>query len=203
MRALALCSSCKRHVKISEARCPFCNAAVVLDRSQVAQSPRGRPGGRAALFLTGAVLAAPGCADEHDPDDGQDSVSVPVYGVAIDAGTGPRPDAGNTTRDAGLIAQPYGIAPPLDASIQTRDAGPSCPQVGNLPAPVYGIGIDVPPRDSCSDAGADAGKDAGADAGKDAGADAGKDAGKDAEIITVPPYGIAVPAYGIAIDRDR
>ncbi|HEX6241930.1 MAG TPA: hypothetical protein VFZ61_13570, partial [Polyangiales bacterium] len=64
MRALALCSSCKRHVKVSETRCPFCSAAITLARSQPARSPRGLPGGRAALFLTGAALAAPGCADE-------------------------------------------------------------------------------------------------------------------------------------------
>jgi hypothetical protein len=141
--------------------------------------------------LTGAVLAAPACADEHEPGDGTDSNSVPVYGVAIDGGVAPRPDAGTLvdaghdgSRDAGLIAQPYGIAIPRDASIQTPlDAGPRCPQVGNLPAPVYGIGIDAPPRDLCSDAGADAGRDAGADAGKDAGADAGKDSGP----IGVPP----------------
>jgi hypothetical protein len=203
MRALVLCTSCKRHVKASDTHCPFCSSAVVRERSQGAGSARGLPGGRAALFLTGAALAAPGCADEHEPDDGRDSISVPVYGVAIDpardAGIANRQDAGavvdagrDAGRDAGLIAQPYGIPVPLDASIRTPlDAGPRCPQVGNLPVPVYGIGIDIPPRDSCSDAGADAGKDAGADAGKDAGADAGKDSG----LTTVPPY-------GIAIDRD-
>lgn len=214
MRALVLCTACKRHVKRSETQCPFCRAAVTPERSQGATLARGLPGGRAALFLTGA-LAAAGCADEPEPDaldngqtSGQDSGTPRGpndAGLLVDAATR---DAG---RDAGLIAQPYGISVPvygvaIDAStIPPKDGGASCPQVGNLPAPVYGIGIDVPPIDTCRDAGADAGKDAGAaDAGKDAGAaDAGADAGKDSGLIAVPPYGIAIPAYGIAIDPNR
>jgi hypothetical protein len=162
--------------------------------------------------LTGAALTV-GCADEPEPDaldEGRDAGTEAGTqqarndaGVFADAGR----DAG---RDAGmLVTQPYGIGldPWRDASILTpKDAGPSCPQVGNLPVPVYGIGIDIPPRDACRDAGEDAGTDAGADAGKDGGADAGKDAGgdagKDAGLIAVP-YGIAVPAYGIAIDPNR
>lgn len=220
MRALTLCMACKRHVKAHESVCPFCSAAMLGERNQAGRSPRGLPGGRAALFLSGAAaLAAPGCVDEHDPDD--DEMAVPVYGIAIDGGA-PRQDAGRSV-DAGLVAQPYGIAIPWDASIQTpRDAGPSCPQVGNLPVPVYGIGIDVPPDNACLDAGSDAGQDGGVDAGSDAGidagsdagtdggADAGRDAGKDSGLIAVPPYGIAidsgiiaVPTYGIAIDPER
>jgi hypothetical protein len=162
----------------------------VLDH-RAGGAARGLPGGRAALFLTGAVLAT-GCADEHDADEGQQMV-IPPYGVAIPV-------------DAGLIAQPYGVAVPvygvaIDASTVTpKDAGASCPQVGNLPVPVYGIGIDIPRADACMDAGEDAGADAGKDAGADAGKDAGADAGKDAGPIVVPPYGIAIPAYGIAID---
>lgn len=210
MRALGLCTSCKRHVKRSETRCPFCSAAVAPERDQAATVVRGLPGGRAALFLTGAVLAT-GCTDEHEPDDSPGMV-IPPYGVAIpaDAGSPTRPDAG-AQFDASLVAPPYGISIPaygiaIDASIATpKDAGPSCPQVGNLPVPVYGIGIDVPAVDTCRDAGpdadTDAGKDAGAaDAGKDAAAADAGDAGKDSGLIAVPPYGIAIPAYGIAID---
>jgi hypothetical protein len=203
MRALVVCTSCKRHVKVSETLCPFCSAAVALEPRQGARSARGLPGGRAALFLTGAVLAAPGCADEHEPDEGSEMVAPP-YGISIpadagarDASTTPR-DAGiDAARDAGLVTQPYGIPIPRDASITTpRDAGPSCPQLGNLPVPVYGIGIDAPPRDLCSDAGADAGPDAGKDAGSDAGKDAGSDAGRDSGLSVLP-------AYGISIDPNR
>jgi len=160
--------------------------------------------------LTGAALVAAGCADEHEPDGPDDDIATSDAGTQHapkDAGLVAQPygialfDAGipaDAGRDAGLVMQPYGI-PIYDASIVTpKDAGPSCPQVGNLPMPVYGIGIDAPPIDQCRDAGADAGKDAGADAGKDAGTDAGKDSG----LISVP-YGIAVPTYGVAIDPNR
>jgi hypothetical protein len=205
MRPLILCQSCKRHVKASEAQCPFCSAAVVLERAQ-GLSARGRPGGRAALFLAGTALTA-GCADEPEPDAMGDPSRA-----GSDAGTQRGPsDAGavvDAGRDAGmLIAQPYGIPPDRwrDASIVTpQDAGPTCPQVGNLPTPVYGVAVDSgSTADLCRDAGADAGKDAGADAGKDAGTDAGKDGG----LIVAPAYGIAidsgggtVPPYGVAID---
>jgi hypothetical protein len=187
-------------VKASEAQCPFCSAAVVHERAQGPVSVRGLPGGRAALFLAGTALAA-GCADEPEPDAPGDTSRA-----GSDAGTQRGPsDAGalvDAGRDAGLIAQPYGISPDRwrDASIVTpQDAGPTCPQVGNLPTPVYGVAVDSgAPADLCRDAG----PDAGADAGKDAGADAGKDGG----LTVAPAYGIAidaggaVPPYGIAID---
>jgi hypothetical protein len=176
---------------------------VVLGRTQGPASARGLPGGRAALFLAGTALAA-GCADEPEPD-GLDDTSR----AGSDAGTqrGPSDAGADASRDTGiLVAQPYGISidPWRDASIVTpRDAGPTCPQVGNLPVPVYGVAVDSGARpDLCRDAGPDAGTDAGADAGKDAGTDAGKDGG----IIVAPAYGIAidsggtVPPYGIAID---
>lgn len=183
MRTLVLCQSCKRHVKASEAQCPFCSAAVVV-RSQGVAVARGRTGGRAALFLAGTVLAA-GCGEEPESDAGRDSGTA-VDGGARDASV-PRRDGG---RDAGiLVAQPYGIAIDRggrDASVVTpRDAGPDCPQVGNLPVPVYGIGIDFGSSEACTDD-ADAGADAGADGGSDAGTDAGR------QMMPVPPYGIAI-----------
>jgi hypothetical protein len=153
--------------------------------------------------LAGTALAA-GCADEPEPDaldEGRNAGS--------DAGTQhARNDAGiaaDAGRDAAmLVAQPYGISIDQwrDASIVTRpDAGPTCPQVGNLPVPVYGIAVDSgPPNDPCKDAGSDAGRDAGADAGNDAGKDAG-------QVISLPPYGIPIdagvliaPTYGVSID---
>jgi hypothetical protein len=201
MRALVLCNACKRHVKRSEAHCPFCSAAVVLPRSPSSGVARGLPGGRAALFLTGA-LAASACADELEPEVGDDENMSTSDGGKLpgpkDAGViGDAQAATDAGRDSGILVGPvYGVPIPVDASVQTpKDAGPSCPQVGNLPVPVYGVSIDPRPVDVC--------RDAGADAGKDAGADAGKDAGKDSGFIAVPPYGIAVPVYGVAIDPNR
>jgi hypothetical protein len=195
MRSLILCQACNRHVKASETQCPFCSAAVVLPRAPVAVRARGLPGGRAALFLAGTSLA-PGCVEEPEPDE----MVIPVYGAAIDpqrdagaadagagdagkdAGVGISPAYGIAV-DGGFVVPPYGIAiPPL------RDAGVAetgCPQLGNLPAPVYGVAVDSgPPSDACKDAGQDAGKDAGQDAGKDSGP-------------------MAVPVYGIAIDTGK
>lgn len=200
MRPLVLCQSCKRHVKRSETTCPFCSAiagaallgvAAPVEPGLRTATARGRPGGRAALFLAGAALAS-GCEGTAtpvygvaiDPED-RDEMGTPVYGVAVDAG---RFDAG---RDAGhpLATPAYGISIDpgrRDASIATpADAGPPCAQVGNLPVPVYGVGIDVPPRDLC--------RDAGAGGGLDAGKDAGPDAGKDAGFLPTPPYGISIP----------
>jgi hypothetical protein len=194
MRALVLCQSCKRHVKASETLCPFCSATVVLERGQGAVVARGRPGGRAALFLAGTALAA-GCADEPEPDALDEERNA-----GSDAGTQhARNDAGSVVdagRDAAiLVTQPYGISFDQwrDASVVTPpDAGPSCPQVGNLPVPVYGIAVDSgPSNDLCKDAGQDAGPDAGRDAGGDAGNDAGKDAG---QVISTLPYGIPIDA---------
>ena len=186
MRSLVLCQACKRHVKVSEALCPFCSAAVLAPRAQATVRARGLPGGRAALFLAGTALAQGG-AEEPEPDvldnhngagaadagagardggkDSNELMGTPVYGVPIDQ------------RDAGFAVPPYGIAIPIPEDAGVLDAGASCPQVGRLPAPVYGIAIDSGTRsDVCTDAGRDAGKDSGP---------------------------LAVPVYGIAIDRDR
>jgi hypothetical protein len=150
-----------------------------VPRARVAVRARGVAGSRAALFLAGTVLV-PGCVEEPEPDglddqnddagfadagaaghdggkDANDIQIVPVYGVAI---------------DASFVVPPYGIAiPPV------RDAGVpegGCPQVGNLPLPVYGVAVDSGPRsDACKD-------------------DAGQDAGKDAGFFPLPPYGIGI-----------
>src|SRR5687767_1105379 len=146
MRPLVLCQACKRHVKSSDAQCPFCgtgrlSAAVAtrVDAPERSPAPRGRgvPGGRAALFLAGSVLGA-GCADE---------VAVPVYGVAIDGGlddvedAGAKQDGGRDAEamgspvygvaiDSGLMATPpYGVAVP-DAGVDAAVTDASCPRFG-------------------------------------------------------------------------
>jgi hypothetical protein len=178
MRALSLCQSCKRHVRVTESVCPFCGAAFSPVAEPSGLRPRGRPGGRAALFLAGAA-AAPGCAEEQP---------VPVYGVPIapDAAT-PGPEAG-TARDAsGDAREPmsmpvYGVAVygvPVD-----RDGGADargCVEPEEpMAVPEYGVAIDFL-------------RDAGRDAGSCGDAGAARDAGpaRDAE-ITLPPYGIGI-----------
>src|SRR5687767_14301590 len=128
MRPLVLCQACKRHVKSSDAQCPFCGEALLsadgatrvdAPSRQPAARGRGVPGGRAALFLAGSVLGS-GCADE---------VAVPVYGVAIDGGLDDAGDAGAAQdggRDAEAMGSPvYGVA--IDS--------------GLMPVPPYGVAV--------------------------------------------------------------
>jgi len=184
MRALGLCQSCKRHIRNSERACPFCGAAFTPVQEPRGLRPRGRPGGRAALFLAGAA-AAPGCADWQ---------AVPVYGIPIDPdATAPARDAG-TASDAGgdarepLAIPAYGVAVygvPID-----RDGGADASRCMEpeepMPVPVYGVAID---SGLLRDAGRDAGQ-----CGRDAGT--ARDAGptRDAQ------GGGALPPYGIGLD---
>lgn len=177
MKSLTLCQACKRHVKLSETACPFCGVALSAPRATSGASrPRGLPGGRAALFLAGTALV-PGCVDEPEPEteiDAGGNMVIPPYGIAIppDAGKDAgeqfvAPAYGVAIVDSGFMpVPPYGIAiPPQDAG--AKDAGPSCPQLGNLPVPVYGAPVDSGTRsDVCTDA------------------------GKDSGVIGFPPYGI-------------
>jgi hypothetical protein len=207
MSTLILCQACKRHVRRTESTCPFCAVQLSFDTPlQGEKRARGRPGGRAALFLAGAVTASAtaGCTtsgvpvygappDEDDSNDEQEgdggtardaaserddggSTVVPVYGTPIDT------DAANPARDAGTRD-----ASRTDATI-VDDAA--------LGTPVYGIPID--PRDSGAPAcDVDGGSDGGArlpapsDGGGDAAASCAPAA--DAEIqMPVPPYGVAI-----------
>lgn len=98
MQRLVLCSSCSRHRRVSEAKCPFCGAAARPAPARSARTtarPRATRGGvsRAALlfFGFGAVHAASaGCEDDvnvaDDDDDGQagdggSGLFITVYGA--------------------------------------------------------------------------------------------------------------------------
>jgi uncharacterized membrane protein YgcG len=74
MSRLIPCSSCRRHVKRSEAACPFC-AAPMPSAAPVAAARPAPPGTkRAALFAMGISLAASACEADN---------SVPIYGAPI------------------------------------------------------------------------------------------------------------------------
>ena len=64
MSTLTPCPSCNRHVRVSDATCPFCGSAVIVAPAAVsAPVLRGRLG-RAALFAAGAALMGIGaCTD--------------------------------------------------------------------------------------------------------------------------------------------
>jgi hypothetical protein len=106
MSRLIPCSSCRRHVKRSDAACPFCAAPTP---SVTPTDPRARaapPGTkRAALFAMGVSLVASAC--EPEP------TTVPIYGApnlggnsgfAGDAAGGSPNLAGSGGGGAGAIA---------------------------------------------------------------------------------------------------
>jgi hypothetical protein len=188
MRALSLCQTCKRHIRVGERACPFCGAAHRPLPEPQGLKPRGRPGGRAALFLAGAA-AAPGCVDEPDVDE----QVVPVYGAPVDPDASRTSDAGAASdagRDArGEMAVPvYGVAVygvPID-----RDGGKDANACGAsqepMAVPVYGIALDAGARDAGSNA-------------SNCGIEAGVE---DSEPMWVPPYGLPVDPVEDAAPRD-
>lgn len=89
MNHLTPCTSCSRHVRVSESSCPFCGSA--LDLSDVPQPvlPTRRLG-RAALFTFSATLAAGLAAASCSSDDdggGTGGVSA-LYGMPGDSAVG-------------------------------------------------------------------------------------------------------------------
>ena len=122
--ALLPCPGCSRHVRASEATCPFCSSEL----PQKAVTSNGpSPGvrlGRAALFAFGTSLALSACAtpvmngdtgsttDAAGPDTGG---NMALYG-------GPPVEAG-TQNDAGLQAM-YGTPPPDDGGPSARYGAP-------------------------------------------------------------------------------
>jgi hypothetical protein len=124
------CPGCSRHVRASDAACPFCGAGLPLSlRSQKPVLPTKRLG-RAATLAFGAALAAgstAGCAEITTPseDSGVNEMEdaggvVALYGAAsIDAGE---------SEDAGQSVALYGAPAP-------EDAGPSVTPAYGAPAP--------------------------------------------------------------------
>ena len=112
MAQLVPCPDCHRHVRASDAGCPFCGR----DLGDLPPPPRYEPGrlrglGRAALFALGATLGAtaPGC-------------SVALYGAPSPPDAGPGPDAMPEDAAPAAFDAAYG-GPPFDAG-PDEDAGP-------------------------------------------------------------------------------
>ncbi|HEY8430558.1 MAG TPA: hypothetical protein VIL20_19395 [Sandaracinaceae bacterium] len=91
MKSFVLCTGCERHVRRSEAACPFCGAPVVAPPEAVGLPPlsRGRKSSLAAVAVGTALALGGGCTDSHDGrmDGGMDSFEgADVYGIPFDAG---------------------------------------------------------------------------------------------------------------------
>ena len=136
---LAPCTDCHRHVRLSEASCPFCGAVLA---SLVAPTRRMPPRslGRAAIFAVGSALAssASGCYQAHERDtptidaapeehDAGGGGSIVLYGTApFDAGGSDEDfDAGAPVThyggpwplpDSGFVPAPVDAGPEVDAN---------------------------------------------------------------------------------------
>ncbi|MBK6462946.1 MAG: hypothetical protein IPF92_18340 [Myxococcales bacterium] len=136
--ALHLCAECNRHVRTTEAACPFCGAlGAVATASPVSRATRAALVFGATVLVAGAAAA---CSDSASSDTGP----VALYGgppidASVDAGADSRADA-----DASPAAL-YGGGPPIDAAptdAAPTDAAEDAPKEAGRdgsPAPAYGL----------------------------------------------------------------
>ncbi|MGZ3475774.1 MAG: hypothetical protein ACXWUG_17160 [Polyangiales bacterium] len=112
--ALTLCTMCERHVRETEARCPFCDAPV---HAGLVREVRQAPLTRAMAF---AAVALIGCREEKTPLERpgpyvaastEPSATVPAVPVVADASV---PEtAAVATEDAGTHDAPVDAATPV------------------------------------------------------------------------------------------
>lgn len=123
--ALIPCSGCGRHVRATEAACPFCGATVSDEaRAKVIPAATSRIN-RNAMFVFATTLALSGCAASTGPGDAQPADT----GVSQDSGVA----------DSGSPVAMYGAPQPTDSGVVTdtgiQDGGGNVALYG-APAPV-------------------------------------------------------------------
>lgn len=158
MTALVPCPSCSRHVRSSEASCPFCATALPESLASRAVPAAPRRLERLAAFTFAASLAVSGCngktdaetdatfgelVDKSDAGPEDNGQPMPMYGMPapppeeVDDGgvaamygmPAPEVDAGPPPADDGGMAAMYGMPAP-----DTFDGGGIMPMYG-MPAP--------------------------------------------------------------------
>ena len=139
------CPSCARHVRTSDASCPFCGAATVQAPAPLVA--RGRLS-RAALLAVGAAgaLAAADCGGStsspepaSDASAADDASSGSTSSGSTSSGSSSGAESSGSSSSGSLIAL-YGGLMPVDAG---ADAG------GHMAEPVYGA--VAPPHDAGAD----------------------------------------------------
>jgi hypothetical protein len=122
----ATCPSCARHIRTSEAACPFCGASTPAGFAEVGRSPKAARGAvtRAALLFAGAAVGfacsssettGGGTADASPAEDAAGDVKtdggpVAMYGPApVDSGMD-QSNGQDSGQDSGPVAA-YGPAP--------------------------------------------------------------------------------------------
>ena len=137
---LTLCSHCSRHVRTTDASCPFCDSALATPQADdVMRTTPLRWPSRAAVFAFGATIAAAGCGDDDT--------------IARD--TGPRADTGSIEAGTTPPPPPLDSGSPLDMSMPPADMGPVPLDMSMPPvdlgfedvgiAPPYGVPDPPPP----------------------------------------------------------
>ncbi len=139
MAHLIPCDACARHVRATDAACPFCGARVPPSAPHALPTERLS---RAALFVFGAAVAGAACVPTENAPAPQPVVNTappipPPHVVVVTEPAPPpvpAPPVGVVTPDPNTTAAPaYGAAPPpgppldLGGSAATRYGAPPRP----------------------------------------------------------------------------
>ena len=152
---LVACSSCHRHVRVTEVLCPFCAAALPADLASRAVPPATSRMSRAAAFVFGASLTITACGSDVSSEDsgGASGDSTSDGAGASSSSGGGDPDGGSTEMDAGPgpdddggVVAMYGDPPPMDAG--PDDAGPPPEDAGDDGGIQPPYGAAPPPKTS-------------------------------------------------------
>jgi hypothetical protein len=116
MASLIPCSQCQRHVRSSEAQCPFCGAPSAPAALPARDALLRREAKRATLIALGLALAGQACGGKEDAGKKRDDVGlVPPYGIGPigepDGGSGGTGGSGGgSSGEGGAHTQvpPYG-----------------------------------------------------------------------------------------------
>ena len=112
MSQLIPCPGCSRHVRRSEAECPFCSAALSLGQVTPPIMPRSRLGRAATFAFRASVVGAATLVSCGDDDN--EGNTVPVYGSPPTVTYGGQPSfpgAGGGAAEAGDFSTALGGNP--------------------------------------------------------------------------------------------
>jgi hypothetical protein len=155
MSQLTPCPECQRHVRKTEARCPFCDSALSLAHVPAPVLPRARMG-RAATFAFGASVvgatALVGCTLE-DPGG-----NVAVYGAPPAGGAGGSSSGGSSYAGSAVYGSPPAGSPSVGGVGGSADGGAASALYGGAPADGGSDAGGAPPN---AGAGGEAGGDGG------------------------------------------
>jgi len=106
--SFAPCSSCGRHIKTTEAACPFCTQGAPLSATP---GLTGRAS-RAAIYAFTTTLALAGCTS-GSPTSSTSSSGASSGTSGTSSGSSGASSSGSSSGESssGAVAPPYGIAP--------------------------------------------------------------------------------------------